>query len=262
MTRYVDMDILPYVESRAIRRHLEAIGHRFSSMEAAVLIENNQSLPVGERMQAWRELLRSSEDMPLPVNEWFPVPMTLHEWMREDMRCREQARERFEREEAGAVWLADGDRQFSSYAACRAALETLGGYVQKVWRDGGKALTIQAELLPGGGYARMDADESGLPKRSSVMGLLSFWIDVPTPFRKGDLLQTRDGELCILLDDERRHMTPEERRDRETNGCFLDMCVSVAMLGDRTTPGRDISPVEYPYLALDYPSTVSISQID
>ena len=47
-------------------------------------------------------------------------------------------------------------------------------------------------------------------------------------------------------------MTEEEHRDRETGGCFLDMCVSVTILGDRTK-GHDISPVEYPYLALDYP---------
>ena len=263
MTGYVDMDVLPYVESHAIRRHLAAIGHRFNPMEAAVLIENNESLPTGERMQAWRELLRSSEDMPLPVNEWFPEPMTLHEWLKEDIRCWELAKAGFEREEAGAVWLADGDQEFSSFGACSAALAAVGGYVQRIWRETGKeAQTIKAVLLPGGGYARMDADASDLPKRSSAMGLLSFWIDVPTPFRKGDLLQTKDGELCILLDDERRHMTEEEHRDRERNGCFLDMCVSVGILGDRTTPGRDISPVEYPYLALDYPSAVSISQID
>ena len=86
------------------------------------------------------------------------------------------------------------------------------------------------------------------------MGLHSFWIDVPTPFQKGDLLRGKDGELCILLDDERWHMTEEERRDRETNGCFLDMCVSVALLGNRATPGHDLSPVEYPYLLLDYPN--------
>ena len=86
------------------------------------------------------------------------------------------------------------------------------------------------------------------------MGLHSFWIDVPTPFKKGDLLQGKDGELCILLDDERWHMTEEERRDREINGCFLDMCVSVALLGNGTAPGRDLSPVEYPYLLLDYPN--------
>ena len=114
--------------------------------------------------------------------------------------------------------------------------------------------TIKAILLPGGGYALIDADHSCLPKRSSIMGLHSFWIDVPTPFKKGDLLRGKNGELCILLDDERWHMTEEERRDREINGCFLDMCVSVALLGNRTAPGHDLFPVEYPYLLLDYPN--------
>ena len=196
--RYANMDLLPYVESRAIRRHLTAIGHRFTALEAAVLIRNNESLSLSKQLRAYRELLACSEDMPLPTNEWFPKPMSLHEWLREDVFLSEQAVEKFEMEESGAVWLADENRQFPSFAACAAALEVSGGYAQKVWlKAGTEARTIKAMLLPGGGYAFVDAENSGLPKPSSVMGLLSFWIDVPTPFRKGDLLRGRDGETCI-----------------------------------------------------------------
>ena len=244
------MDLLPYIESRAIREHIAAIGHRFNAMEAAVLIQNNESISQGGRISLWRELLNCSEDMPLHVNEWFPKAMTLHEWLKEDIRFFELAQAQFEKEETGAVWLADGDREFSSFSACLDALRASGGYAQKVWLESGFAQTIQAILLPGGGYALIDADHSCLPKRSSIMGLHSFWINVPTPFQKGDLLRGKNGELCILLDDERWHMTEEERRDCEINGCFLDMCVSVALLGNRTTPSHDLS---YPYLLLDYP---------
>ena len=120
-------------------------------------------------------------------------------------------------------------------------------------KAGTEARTIKAMLLPGGGYAFVDAENSGLPKPSSVMGLLSFWIDVPTPFQKGDLLRGRDGERCILLDDERWHMTQEERRERERSGCFLDMCVLVEILGKRASTGSKLNFAEYPYLALDYP---------
>jgi hypothetical protein len=250
----VSMDLLPYIESRAIREHIAASGHRFNAMEAAVLIQNNESISQSDRIPLWRELLYCSEDMPLPVNAWFPKPMTLHEWLKEDVCFFELAKAQFEKEEADAVWLADGDREFSSFAACLDALRASGSYVQKVWLESGAARTIEAILLPGGGYAHIDADHSGLPKRSSIMGLYSFWIDVPTPFQKGDLLKGKDGELCILLDDERRHMTGKEHREREISGCFLDMCVSVAILGDGTTPGHDLSPVEYPYLLLDYPN--------
>ena len=252
MKSFIDMNLLPYIESQAIREHIAAIGHRFNSLEAAVLIENNESLTRDARIRLWRELLNCSEDMPLPVNEWFPKSMTLHEWLKEDIRYFELAKAQFEKEEADAVWLTDGDREFSTFADCREALNAGGGYAQKVWLESGFAQTIKAILLPGGGYALIDADHSCLPKRSSIMGLHSFWIDVPTPFQKGDLLRGRDGDRCILLDDERWHMTEEEHGDRETGGCFLDMCVSVTILSDRTK-GHDVSPVEYPYLALDYP---------
>lgn len=250
----VNMDILPYVESAAIRGHLAAIGRRFNAMEAAVLIRNNESLSAGERIQAWRKLLRSSEDMALPTNDWFPEPMSLHEWLREDIGLWELSKARFEKEEAGAKWLTDDEREFSSFDACLDAIHASGGYAQKVWFESGLTQTIKAMLLPGGEYAFIDAGSSDLPHPSSVMGLLSFWIDVPTPFQKGDLLQGSDGELYILLDDERWHMTQLDRFVREKDGCFLDMCVTVAILRDRTTPGNSISPVEYPYLLLDYPN--------
>ena len=132
------MDLLPYVESRAIREHLAAIGHRFNSMEAAVLIQNNESLSPGELVRLWRQLLDCSEDMPLPVNDWFPKPMSLHEWLREDIRCWELEKARFEKEEDGAAWLADGNLKFSSFSSCMAALKANGGYVQKVWRENGR----------------------------------------------------------------------------------------------------------------------------
>ncbi len=254
MKSFIDMNLLPYIESQAIREHIADIGHRFNAMEAAVLIENNECLTRDARIRLWRELLNCSEDMPLPVNEWFPKSMTLHEWLKEDIYFFELAKAQFEKEETDAVWLTDGDQEFSSFAACLDALRADGGYAQKVWLESGFAQTIKAILLPGGGYALIDADHTDLPKRSSIMGLNSFWIDVPTPFHKGDLLQGKHGELCILLDDERRHMTEKERRDREINGCFLDMCVSVTMLGNRTTLGHDLSTVEYPYLMLDYPN--------
>ena len=245
----VNMDILPYVDSRAIREHLATIGHRFTPLEAAVLIRHSLRLSLEERNRAWRELMACSEDVPLPVNEWFPESMSLHEWLKADIRRSELAVELFGREDEGAVWLADGSRQFSSFAECAAALRACGGYAQKVWRgEGGEALTIKADLLPGGGYALLDADGSGLPKPSSVMGLFSFWIDVPTPFRTGDLLQDENGDLLILLDDDRWHMTPEERKELEANGSLLDMCVTGRGLG----PGAPASG-SWLYLELDYP---------
>lgn len=248
------MDLLPYVESRAIREHLAAIGHRFNSMEAAVLIQNNENLSPGERIQLWRQLLDHSEDMPLPVNDWFPKAMSLHEWLREDIRCWEIEQARFEKEEEGAAWLADGNLEFSSFSSCMAALKANGGYVQKVWRENGKeAQTIKVILSPGGVYSLIDADNTKLPTRSSVMGMHSFWIDVPTPFHKGDLLQGENGDLCILLDDERWHMTQLDRFVRKRDGCFLDMCVTVAILRENTKPRNGITPVDYPYLLLDYP---------
>ena len=151
------------------------------------------------------------------------------------------------------MWLVDGERAFYTFADCREALNAGGGYAEKTWIESGAVQTIQAILEPGGGYAHIAADHSPLPLRSSVMGLGSFWIDVPTPFQKGDLLRGNDRELCILLDDERWHMTEEERRDREINGCFLDMCVLVAPVGDGSGKVGDLLAEPCPYLMLDYP---------
>jgi len=240
-------DPLRYVQSSAIRRYLKDIGHRFTPLETAVLIRNNELLTLREQLAAWQELMDCTEDMPLPVNEWFPVYMSLHEWLKEDLYISNLALERFEREEPGAVWYADNVGEFPSWAACADALRQTGGTARKecVGPEGEREV-LSASFSPGGGYWYISAEGSEFPKPSSLMGLLSFWIDVPTPFRKGDLLQGRDGGLFILLDDRRWHMTREERWELLTNGSFMDMDVSVMSL-------QDNSIFDYMYLLLDYP---------
>ena len=246
------MDLLPYVESRAIREHLAAVGHRFTPLEAAVLIRlSDRSLP--ERNAAWHELMRCSEDVELIPREWFPLRMSLHEWLRQDIRRSERMRGVFEEGEPDALWRTEKGERFSSLAACLEALRGEGDVVRKTWNGPDRRKDLaEAMLRPDGGYEWIEVSGCGLPEPLSRMGLYAFWIDVPTPFRKGDRLRDKQGSLLTLTDDERWHMTAERRRELENNGSFMEMCVK-GLPAEPPMTGLRAAEQEWLYLELDFP---------
>ena len=255
--RYADMDVLPYIRSRAIREHLAAIGHRFTPLEAAVLIQLSDRSLTG-RIEAWRELLRRSEDVELPPRVGFPPGMSLHTWLREDIRRSEYALRLFEAEEPGAVWRPELGESCFSLEDCMDEAARLGDVIlHKTWIEAQRVKDhIMAIYSPGCGYEHIEITGCGLPEPPSAMGLYAFWIHVPTPFRRGDLLRDREGELLILTEDERRHMTERRRQELEATGTFMDMCVKGVPLGAGAEDGEPGTPVgerDWLYLELDWP---------
>ncbi len=56
------MNVLRFVNSRAVREHLEKIDYRFSGFEAVWLIWNCRHATRAEKIMAWREILSSRPD--------------------------------------------------------------------------------------------------------------------------------------------------------------------------------------------------------
>lgn len=51
------MDILRFVNSKDIRKHLETIGYEFNSLETAWLIYQCRDATIDEKHKAWTELI-------------------------------------------------------------------------------------------------------------------------------------------------------------------------------------------------------------
>ena len=56
------MDILRFINSKAIRNHLKKIGYKFSSLEAAWLIYQCHDATIEEKHKAWNELIETMPD--------------------------------------------------------------------------------------------------------------------------------------------------------------------------------------------------------
>ena len=63
------MNTYDYIESRAIRRHLQKTGYKFSSLEAAWLVWFNSKMTMSEKHKAWRKIIKYMPDMEIRVGK-------------------------------------------------------------------------------------------------------------------------------------------------------------------------------------------------
>ena len=59
------MDVYNLINSKAIAEHCRKIQHQFNIEEIAILIYRNKSMNIEEKIQAYNELIRDYEDMPM-----------------------------------------------------------------------------------------------------------------------------------------------------------------------------------------------------
>ena len=63
------MNTYDYIESRAIRRHLQKTGYKFSSLEAAWLVWFNSKMTMSEKHKAWKKIIKYMPDMEIRVGK-------------------------------------------------------------------------------------------------------------------------------------------------------------------------------------------------
>ena len=64
------IDILNFVDSNALREHLEKIGYTFSPLERAYIVWHSRKQSLTNKLSAMRELLDTTEDFELPIDEY------------------------------------------------------------------------------------------------------------------------------------------------------------------------------------------------
>ncbi len=222
------MDILKYVNSRAVREHLRKTGYRFSGFKAAWLVWNCRSATLAQKRAAWELILGEYPDEVYPnrqPKDLRPAP-ELHAALRRYMALEEEAVRFVQREETGGwIWRyrfreSAAGRQsshggvFASFQAARASglgliedLKEKGASLrlEKLPTDGresGVTLDLNAEgdLLRADpfGLARLQKDPE---KEEAALFFEDLWFAFPTPFQKGDLVRdphTSVQNTCVL----------------------------------------------------------------
>ena len=76
------MDIFRFINSGVMRKHLKDMGYEFSSLEAAWLIYQCHSAPIGEKHAAWKELIETMPDCEI-AERFNTVPQkSLHAFLK------------------------------------------------------------------------------------------------------------------------------------------------------------------------------------
>lgn|GEM_PF-318258 len=79
------MDLLRFIRSEDIRVHLEKIGYKFTSLEAAWLIYQCKDVDVTIKHQAWNELIQTMPDCEIEDCDGIIASKTLHEYLKKYM---------------------------------------------------------------------------------------------------------------------------------------------------------------------------------
>lgn len=220
------MDIYSLINSKAISEHCRKIAHRFTPLEKAYLVNDNETMTIAQKHEAFREILREDGDTEVTERPWTPHFDSLREFLEAYMDAQNKCLDRFYRNEPNcvysfSVWYAsdkeycEDSRLFPDWNSCYKAVlfdidDLAEGYknsgidvspvdirVKKTWLTTGDeehprylTICITRKNEPMEIWERNGvATEQEQDVLSAFEGL---WPEIPTPFQKGDILVTRD----------------------------------------------------------------------
>jgi len=217
------MDIYSYINSPDVADYCREIGKTWNPFEMAVIIGRSAHSLMADRHQAWQELITDYPDMPTPATSEYPSFNSLHKKLSEVIDYENRAFELFIKPEDDAFYISkihDGspwDRYdpFSDYESAKAALDakSFNSWMHKET----DRITIEKFYIGSKQSHYCTCDFDGNIRRlcfdyaderfpdiniSELLDLSpgfnneeSFYVDIPIPFKRGDILQVREYSL-------------------------------------------------------------------
>ena len=204
------MNIYKYICSKDVRDYNEKTGHKFTATESAFLVWHNYEITLKEKHDAWQEIMREmpDEEVPKRVNADYAPSLfaLLNKFIEADNRLIEEFYKKDERTVYSYRYICKGD---SSFGEDFGRIYSDLGYIQGELRKDSDLGIIRVEytkkylsshcrsitLKTDGSGNVIDVDGSficgidlSVKKDDFFEGL---WIDVPTPFRYGDIVCSR-----------------------------------------------------------------------
>jgi hypothetical protein len=210
------MDIYVFFNSPDVAQYCREIGHNFNALETAVMVSESKKRTLAEKIAAYRTIIAEYPDMEIPKACNHKHIKSFHKALAKVIADDEQLLKLFLTPEPGALYQASIDMKKSSESYSRDSWEL------KLFSDYEKALTNALEWLEGemeykefssmsirkkyinsGDYINAAVSSSGeiievwqngeiLPVEGMDL-LQACYIDVPVPFKRGDLVEVDKG---------------------------------------------------------------------
>jgi hypothetical protein len=210
------MDIYNFLFSQDIAKHCRKIAYEFTPLEMACLIYYSHKT-LEEKHEAWQEIIDTRPDMVVEARPWTPYCESLHMFLEDIMDIEKRLVEAFQKDEPNVVYsyeechAADGEAISNGtiiYPTLVTILTELREYneeycseldsakiecvrVRKNWIGTDNDIIVEIspegiiQTICGGEFLLNDGENS---VRNSFRGM---WIEVPTPFKKGDIVTTK-----------------------------------------------------------------------
>jgi hypothetical protein len=206
------LDIYSFIRSKDAAAHCRETGKVWTPFEMAVIIGRSDRA-MAERHSAWRELIADYPDMPTQKNMHYESYDSLHKKLAEVLDREERIIALFKTPEPGAVykykvmWHGEYSHSDSVFTSFEKALADARDSYE---RDEAPELVIEKLLADDNGRTEAWTDYDGnlydvydfgccgpVPKGGDdkLLGFSGnmFYVDIPVPFKRGDILTIRSG---------------------------------------------------------------------
>lgn len=201
------INIYKYIRSKDVREYNEKIGHKFTATESAFLVWLNYEITLKEKHDAWQEIMREmpDEEVPKRVNADYAPSLfaLLNKFINTDNRLIDEFYKKDEQTVYSYRYICKGDSSFGEdFGRIYSDLGYIQGelrkdsdldilrveYTKKYLSSHCRRITLETD--GSGNVMSVDGDfiqgiDLSLKKDEFFEGL---WVDVPTPFRKGDIV--------------------------------------------------------------------------
>lgn len=219
------MDILGFINSKDVRKHLQEIGYEFNSLETAWLIYHNRKLTHAEKKGAWQELIDTMPDCAIEERNWCEPWESLHEFLRTYISIMDREIEFFYQEEQmGFIYMYVPHYKsryasrntfqpvYSSVGSFKEAFDEeiaeeddrIANYWIKKQSLADPEYMLILECNPYGQVMNVigntfRSDEEDKVVVNSFDGM---WFDIPTPFKAGDIVKSPEVTYVTGCQDE------------------------------------------------------------
>jgi hypothetical protein len=207
------MNIYEYINSRDIAEHCRSINHQFTPIEMAVLI-NSSRKTVTEKHDAYTWIIENTPDCQVPKRPMCNYHASLHEFLQQLMRVENKIYDLFKKQESDFCYALDIDE--SSFAkhsgiylsrekAMRYALDdedmVAFSITKKQFDDAESSAAIMCRYNKNGDLLNCSGWGEIIPEaeHSVTSDLDGIYIDLPVPFKMGDLVTLRDSNDAFVL---------------------------------------------------------------
>ena len=215
------MDLYHFIDSHAIRKHLQSISYPFTTQEVAFLVWYCKTATLEEKHAAWREIIDTMPNCSLEKRlNMEPIP-DFHQFLREFMCIERHELESFRSADQCVYFYCPYQSPsqlenraygpYSSYERCmeaaladmRAGKDAMDKIRMEKYRlDQTSVRPDYCTFNANGDVLGIDIDIENVQELGIILSFDGMWIDLPTPFHSGDLVcaTSRPDEPSALTD--------------------------------------------------------------